>query len=166
MEFQRKSSLALGAALVLFSFTAFGNASVGAFTAARAQTAPADATSEDFKAVQAVCSRCHGVALFLNKPRPWNRWNEVFIRMTGHGAHPTEEQVDHIVRFFLANLTDVDINTSPADELGPVLGVPDKVANAIIARREVRKFRDISDLLSLPGVDPAIVQQRKSRIHF
>jgi hypothetical protein len=155
------------AILLAVAFFAFGCA---ALSNARAAVAPAvprsDQGAEDFRSVQAVCSRCHGVALFMNKPRTWNRWNEVFIRMSGHGARPTEEQVDHIVRYFLANLTYVNVNSSPADELALALGVSDAVANQIVSRREKQKFRGLADLRSIPGVDPVILQERKSRIQF
>lgn len=165
MKSPHNCDLALATALLVFIGTAVGTASFGTADA-RAESAPTDTTAEDFKSVQAVCSRCHGVALFMKQPRTWNRWNEVFIRMTGHGARPTEEQVDHIVRFFLANLTYVNVNTSPKDELGLALGVSDSVADEIIARRQKRKFRDVADLLSVPGVNAETVEQRKSRIQF
>jgi hypothetical protein len=134
--------------------------------AGAASAAPGDTSAEDFKSVQAVCSRCHGVALFMNKPRTWNRWNEVFARMTAHGARPTEEQADHIVRYFLANLTIVNVNSAPADELSLALGVSDQVANDIVSRRGKRPFKGLAELRSVPGVDPAILSQRKARIQF
>jgi CO/xanthine dehydrogenase FAD-binding subunit len=120
----------------------------------------------DFAAIKAVCTQCHAAALFMDNPRPWNRWNEVFIRMTQRGAHPNEEQVGHIVHFFLENLTLVNVNSSPADELGPALGVSDAVAGQIVQRRGQRKFQNIADLLSLPGVDGTLIEQRKARIQF
>ena len=68
--------------------------------------------------------------------------------------------------YFLENLTLVNVNTSPADELAWVLGVPDDVARAIIARRERQPFANITQLRAVPGVDPGKVEQRKSRILF
>ncbi len=154
---------ALAAAITLF-------ASVAIAHSRRAPAAPIRqanvADSGDLQAVQAVCSRCHGAAVFLGKPRSWNRWNEVFVRMTTRGAHPTEEQVPHIVRYFLANLTLVNVNDSPADELGPALSVSDAVAGRIVARRQKRKFTTLADLKSVAGVDPAVVEQRRARIQF
>ena len=158
----RSAGILLGGAFLALGCAALTNARPGVAPA----VAAADHSAEDFKSVQAVCSRCHGVALFMNKPRTWNRWNEVFIRMSGHGARPTDEQVDHIVRYFLANLTYVNVNSSPADELALALGVSDTTANRIVSRREKQKFRDLADLESVPGVDPAILDERKSRIQF
>ena len=68
--------------------------------------------------------------------------------------------------YFLENLTLLNVNSSPADELAWVLGVRDDVAQAIIARRERQPFVNIAELCTVPGVDRAKVEQRKSRIMF
>ena len=162
----KPASLALAASLVAFGYATLAGARASENKVLVAETSSSAATQEDFKAVKAVCTRCHGVEIFNNKPRTWNRWNEVFVRMTARGAHPTEDQVDHIVRYFLANLTLVNVNSSPADELGPALGVSEAVANQIVQRRAKRKFRDLADLRSVSGVNPAVLEQRKSRIEF
>ena len=54
----------------------------------------------------------------------------------------------------MENLTLVNVNTSPADELAWVLGVGDDVAQAIIARRQRQPFANIAQLRAVPGVDP------------
>jgi len=55
--------------------------------------------------------------------------------MTQRGANGTDEQLAQVTTF-LENLTLVNINSSPAEELAGVLGVSDDVAQEIIARRE------------------------------
>ena len=119
-----------------------------------------------FEAVQTVCGRCHAVALFLNKPRSWDRWNDVFRDMTRRGANGTDEQLARVTTYFLENLTLVNVNTSPADELTGVLGVGDDVAEAIIARRKRQPFAALAQLSEVTGVDPAKLEQRKHRILF
>ena len=129
---------------------------------------PAGAGGSDLnlQAVQAVCGRCHTTALFLNKPRSWERWNDVFADMTRRGANGTDELLARVTAYFLENLTLVNVNTSPADELTGVLGVGDDVAEAIIARRQRQPFADIAQLRAVPGVDSGKLEQRKSRILF
>ena len=131
-----------------------------------AGTARAADTDPDLQAVQEVCGRCHKTALFMNQPRSWDRWNDVFADMTKRGANGTDEQLARVTTYFLENLTLVNVNSSPADELAGVLGVRDDVAQAIIARRERQPFANIAELRAVPGVDPAKVEQRKSRILF
>ena len=120
----------------------------------------------DMQAVQAVCGRCHTTAVFLNKPRSWERWNDVFADMTRRGANGTDEQLALVTSYFLENLTLVNVNTSPAEELAGVLGVGDEVAEAIIARRQRQPFANIEQLCAVPGVDRGKLEQRKSRILF
>jgi DNA uptake protein ComE-like DNA-binding protein len=120
----------------------------------------------DLQAVQAVCGRCHTTALFLNQTRSWDRWNDVFADMTQRGANGTEEQLARVTSYFLENLTLVNVNSSPADELAWVLGVADEVVQAIIARRERQPFANLAELRAVPGVDPGKLEKRKSRILF
>ncbi len=126
----------------------------------------ADEPDLDLQAVQAVCGRCHTSALFMKQPRSWDRWNDVFADMTKRGASGTDEQLARVTTYFLENLTLVNVNTSPADELAWVLGVRDEVAEAIIARRQRQPFANLSQLRAVPGVDPDKLEQRKSRILF
>src|SRR5437899_9935064 len=95
-------------------------------------------------AVQTVCGRCHTPAVFLNKPRSWDRWNDVFADMTRRGANGTDEQLARVTTYFLENLTLVNVNTSPADEIAGVLGVGDDVAEAIVARRQRQAYTNIA----------------------
>jgi len=120
----------------------------------------------DLPAVQAVCGRCHTTAVFLNKPRAWDRWNDVFADMTKRGANGTDQQLEQVTRFFLENLTLVNVNTSAAEELGGVLGVSDEVAANIIAQRSRERFTTLEQLLAFPGVSRDTLQARKSRISF
>ena len=118
------------------------------------------------EAVQAVCGRCHTITVFLQKPRSWERWNDAFADMTQRGAAGTDEQLAKVTAFFLENLTLVNINSSPAEELAWVLDVPDDVAQEIITRRERQPFASLAQLRAVPGVDSDKLEKRKSRILF
>ena len=132
----------------------------------RAAAVQAEEPNPDLQAVQAVCGRCHTIAVFLNKPRSWERWNDVFADMTKRGATGTDEQLERVTRFFLENLTLVNVNTSEAEELAGVLGVSDEVAQVIIARRQQQRFDNLAQLREVPGVDRDKLEERKSRIFF
>lgn len=135
------------------AFLAFGSGTV-------------NAADLDLQAVQAVCGRCHAPAVFLKQTRSWDRWNDVFADMTQRGANGTDEQLARVTTYFLENLTLVNVNTSPADELAGVLGVSYDVAEAILTRRQTQPFANLAQLAAFPGVDPAKVERRKSRIAF
>jgi DNA uptake protein ComE-like DNA-binding protein len=133
------------------------------FVAGAASAADPDPNVE---AVQTVCGRCHTTAVFLDKPRAWDRWNDVFADMTQRGASGTDEQLERVTTYFLENLTFVNVNTSPAEEIAGVLGVGDDVAAAIITSRHRQPFASLAELRVVPGVDPAKLELRKSRILF
>ena len=120
----------------------------------------------NLEAVQTVCGRCHTTAVFLDKPRAWDRWNDVFADMTQRGASGTDEQLERVTTYFLEHLTFVNVNTSTAEEIAGVLGVGDDVAGAIIASRQRQPFANLAELRAVPGVDPATLESRKSRILF
>ena len=141
-------------------------ASVAASTVWDARVARAEEQDSNLPYVQVVCGRCHKIEIFLNKPRSWERWNDVFADMTKRGANGTDEQLAAVTAYFLENLTLINVNTSPAEELAGVLGVADDVADAIIARRQRQPFTGLEQLREVPGVDPAKLEQRKSRIQF
>ena len=131
-----------------------------------AVTARAEDPDPNLQAVQEVCGRCHTTTVFLKEPRSWDRWNDVFADMTKRGANGTEEQLARVTSYFLENLTLLNVNSSPADELAWVLGVSDEVAQSIIALRERKPFANLAELRAVPGVDAAKLEQRKSRILF
>jgi competence ComEA-like helix-hairpin-helix protein len=129
-------------------------------------TATAGDPDPNLPAVQEVCGRCHTTSVFLNKPRSWERWNDVFADMVKRGARGTDDQLARVTAYFVDNLTLVNVNTSPADELALVLGVRDDVAQAIVARRQHQPFANLADLRAVPGVDAAKLEERKDRILF
>ena len=135
---------------------------IAAYVVAKAAADP----NPDLRAVEAVCGHCHTTAVFLNKPRSWDRWNDVFADMTKRGANGTDEQLEKVTRFFLENLTLVNVNTSASEELAGVLGVSDEVAQAMIERRQRRRFDNIAELRAFPGVNPDKLGKRKARILF
>ena len=47
-----------------------------------------------------------------------------------------------------------------------MLGVGDDVAAAIVASRQRQPFASLAELRAVPGVDPAKLELRKSRILF
>ena len=138
-------------------------AAVVALPGVIAQAADAD---PNLPAVQVVCGRCHTIAVFQKEARSWERWNDVFADMTRRGANGTDEQLEQVTKYFLDNLTLINVNTSPADEIAWVLGVDDAVARKIVTRRQQQRFATLEELRTVSGVDAALLEQRKSRILF
>jgi competence protein ComEA len=122
-----------------------------------------DSDPQDSLAVAAVCTVCHDASQFLNTPRFYSRWEEVFEEMSGYGATGTDDQLDRVVSYFQKNLSVVNVNTSPAEELGPTLQVSDSVVAAIIARRAKHPFKSIDDLSEINGVNRTVLEKLNAK---
>ena len=122
-----------------------------------------DSDPADSLAVSQVCTVCHAASQYLSTPRSSSRWEQVFGEMSGYGATGTDDQLDRVVSYFQKNLTVINVNTSPAEELGPTLQVSDAVVDAILTRRAQRPFSGIDDLSKIPGVDRSILEKLSTK---
>jgi hypothetical protein len=123
-----------------------------------------DSDPKDMEDLRAVCTRCHTSTQFLGTPRAWIRWEEVFERMAGkYGVAPTESQIDGIVSYLQKNLTIININTSPAEEIGPTLQISDAAAEAIVAKRRQNRIRNVGELVTVPGVNKVVAEKLNAK---
>ena len=126
----------------------------------------AEGNSQNFADVKAVCTRCHTADTFLSTPRSWQRWNDVFHQMMERGATGTDAQLAGVTEYFLSNLTIINVNTSPADEIEWVLNTSPAVRDFIVERRVNQKFTSLADLSSVPGIDQERLRRLEARILF
>jgi hypothetical protein len=122
-----------------------------------------DNDPQDFQAITAVCTTCHAASQFLTTPRSSSRWQQVYDEMSGFGAIGTDDQLDRVVAYIQKNLTVINVNTSPADDLGPTLQVTDNVVAAVMARRAQHAFIGIDDLGKIPGIDRSILEKLSAK---
>jgi len=120
---------------------------------------------EDYRFVQPVCTRCHTPEMFLHS-RSWSGWQGIFNQMRGYGAQGSQEQWDHIAKYFQHSLTLIDVNHADEEELSAVLGVDEKTAIAIVQRRADRRFATAAELEAVPGVDKARIETIGPRLLF
>jgi DNA uptake protein ComE-like DNA-binding protein len=117
-----------------------------------------DRDAKDSEAIATVCTACHSASQFLGAPRSNERWRQVFEQMVNYGAHGTDEQFGRVVKYLLENLTIVNVNTSPVDELAPSLQITQAVARKIVSRRSRRRFSGMGDLENFAGVNESVIQ--------
>jgi hypothetical protein len=122
-----------------------------------------DKDPQDFQAITAVCTVCHAASQFLTTPRSGSRWQQVYDEMSGFGAIGTDDQLDRVVAYIQKNLTVINVNTSPADDIGPTLQVNDNVVSAVMARRAKHGFIGIDDLSKIPGIDRSILEKLSAK---
>jgi len=117
----------------------------------------------DFQAVTAVCTACHAASQFLSTPRSSGRWEQLFAEMTGYGANGTDDQLDRVVNYFQRNLTVINVNTSPPEDIKETLQIKDDTLGAIMTRRDKQPFAGIGDLSKLRGVDRSILEKLNAK---
>jgi DNA uptake protein ComE-like DNA-binding protein len=122
-----------------------------------------DSDPQDARAVAAVCTVCHAASQFLTTPRSSSRWEQVYHEMSGYGADGTDDQLDRVVNYFQRNLTVINVNTSPPEDLGETLQVKDEVVAAIMTRRAQHQFTGIDDLSKIAGVDHAVLEKLSAK---
>ena len=127
-----------------------------------------DKDPEDAKAVVAVCTACHSSAQFLTAARPYLRWEQTMQDMLDRGAKGTDEQLDHVLSYLVKNITIVNVNSSPPDQLGMTLQIPSEVADDIVAKRTAHPFTNVDELKAVKGINPEVVQKlaAKKQIEF
>ena len=120
----------------------------------------------DQSAFKAVCGSCHSTTL-VNGLRTESEWLEEVQQMVKIGARGTDQQFERVMRVLRRTLMKVNVNTAPAAEIAPVLGVTEAVAQTLVKRRtENGKFKTIDDLRKIPGLKLSELEERKDRITF
>jgi competence protein ComEA len=118
------------------------------------------------RSLSAVCGKCHNLQVVTNTPRSLDDWRDTMQKMVDRGASGTDAQYDDILDYLHRTMTTIDVNSADADELATVLDAPEPVVKLIIARRATKKFTDVGDLKSIPGLDAAAIDAKAKLIYF
>jgi hypothetical protein len=124
-----------------------------------------EATTPQAAAVK-ICSSCHGMEMVTDTPRDIDAWHDTVQKMIDRGARGTPEEFDLVMDFLYQNVTPVDVNHADPEMLMAVLHAPQSAVDAIVTRRQTRPFKDLSDLLTVPGLDRALLDSKKRMIFF
>ncbi|HWG17700.1 MAG TPA: helix-hairpin-helix domain-containing protein [Acidobacteriaceae bacterium] len=127
---------------------------------------PAEDAAREAQSIKTVCGHCHNLELVLNTPRSYDAWHDTVQKMIDHGAKGTDDQLDDVMDYLHRSVTTIDVNSADADELEIVLNVPEKTAQAILSRRNLKKFTGLADLKTIPGIDAATVDSKARMIFF
>ena len=173
---RHQTSWILGGAAVMLATTIAAGASgrqaaakpaltknVGELTAAEEEefSTAAEATLER------VCVLCHPFENIIKTRRNVREWNEQVTTMSQRGAPGSESDFALIKKYLTRYYGVVRINTATAEELSSVLGLPPKVAAAVVEYRTANgRFTDIAGLAKVEGVDKAKLEEQPEAIRF
>ncbi len=114
-----------------------------------------------------VCSGCHTMQLVMDTPRDYDAWHDTVQSMIDRGAQGTTDEFDLVMQFLFENMTTADINHADQETLATVLHTVPATADAIIARRNIKPFKDLGELEgTIPGLDRALLESKKRMIFF
>jgi competence protein ComEA len=116
------------------------------------------------------CLECHDAASFRKKRLNQDGWTDTVGQMVDQGANATAQEQTAIVDYLVHNFgpdSKVRINTAPASEIRLVLGFTNEETKAIIAYRDEHgDFKELPDLLKVPGIDSKKVEAKKDMLTF
>jgi competence protein ComEA len=136
------------------------------FAAACAVAAPPSEQAREAQSMKAVCARCHTLEMVTSTPRSYDAWHDTVQKMVNLGARGTDDQFDDVMDYLHRSVTTIDVNSADADELEIVLEVSEATAQAIVARRQEKKFTGLADLQSVAGVHAAVLKAKARMIFF
>lgn len=114
-----------------------------------------------------VCSGCHTMQIVMDTPKDYDAWHDTVQSMIDRGAQGSSDEFDLVMQFLFENMTTVDVNHADPEALATVLHTSQDIAASIVARRNVRPFKDLNDLEgAIPGLDRALLQAKKRMIFF
>jgi competence protein ComEA len=113
------------------------------------------------------CSNCHDIKQIVSRRRGRTEWETVINKMIEQGLEGTGPEMETIFAYLNRTYGKVAINRAPADELIAVLAISQKDADAIVAyRKTAGPIADFDALKKIPGIDLALLEQKKEAIEF
>lgn len=136
---------------------------VGDFTAVEEEqfATAAEATLER------VCIACHPFENITKTRRTPGEWSDQVTNMAQRGAPGSEPDFALVKKYLTRYYGIVRVNTATAEELSAVLGLPLKVAAAVVEFRTTNgRFTDLAGLEKVAGVDKAKLAENAEAIRF
>ena len=177
MRFGRGAVVLSAAAMVLFAVIVGASvlqAQPANVTALMAK-APGELTQEEQDSLDAaadatmqrVCIACHPFENITRTRRTVREWSDQVTNMAQRGAPGTEKDFALVKRYLTRWYGIVRVNSATPEELSAVLGLPLKVATAVVDyRKEHGNFTDVAGLLKVDGVDKAKIEEQPEALRF
>jgi len=117
--------------------------------------------------IERVCILCHPFENIIKTRRTVREWNDQVTTMAGRGAPGTDQDFALVKKYLTRYYGIVRVNTATAAELSAVLGLSEKVADAVVAYRTANgKIPDLATFLKIDGVDKAKIEEQPEALRF
>ena len=119
------------------------------------------------KTIERVCVACHPFENIVKTRRNPKEWADQVTVMAQRGAPGTDPDFALVRKYLTRYYGVVRVNSATAEELSIVLGLPMKVATAVVEYRTANgKFTDLASLAKVGGVDKAKLEEQPEAILF
>lgn len=117
--------------------------------------------------MQRVCIGCHPFENIIRTRRTVREWSDQVANMAQRGAPGTDKDFALVKRYLTRWYGVVRVNSATAEELSAVLGLPAKVAAAVVDyRKQHGNIADMAGLLKIEGVDKAKLEEQPEALLF
>lgn len=117
--------------------------------------------------IERVCILCHPFENIIKTRRNVRDWTEQVTTMSQRGAPGTDADFTLIRKYLTRYYGIVRVNSASAEELSAVLGLPPKVAAAVVEYRTANgRFADLAALEKVAGIDKAKLEEQPEAIRF
>jgi competence ComEA-like helix-hairpin-helix protein len=117
--------------------------------------------------MERVCIACHPFENITKTRRTVREWSDQVTTMAQRGAPGTEPEFTLVRKYLTRYYGIVRVNSASAEELSAVLGLPPKVATAVVEYRTANgKFADIAALEKVEGIDKAKLEEQPEALRF
>ena len=117
--------------------------------------------------VERVCSACHELDTATGARHTRAEWRALVDAMVNRGATGTDEELAAIIDYLATYVGLVNVNKAASGEIEAVLAISSMQAEDIVRyRAEHGDFKDLDSLKRVPGVEAAVLEERKDRITF
>lgn len=119
-----------------------------------------------------LCKQCHEMARSISLRQDRTGWTATLVKMSAFGMKATDQEtaavLDYLAQHYPADdLPPIHINKAKAIELESALRLKRSQAKAFIEYRDKNGgFKSIEDVKKAPGIDPAVIEEKKQRIVF
>jgi competence ComEA-like helix-hairpin-helix protein len=117
--------------------------------------------------MERVCVACHPFENITKTRRTVREWSDQVATMAQRGAPGTDPDFSLVTKYLTRYYGIVRVNSASAEELSAVLGLPPKVAAAVVEYRTANgKFTDLASLEKVAGVDKAKLEEQPEALRF
>ena len=114
-----------------------------------------------------LCVGCHEIDLVVARRHTREEWDGVVEDMIARGSKGTEVELTLVAEYLSKYLGKVSVNMATAKELQDGLKISDKDAQAIVSWREQHgKFRNFEEVRKVPGLDAAMIGDKRGWMSF